>query len=290
MSILLSGKPAREAGKMALLDRMSTLFAIPTLAIIQIGDSAASTAYVGQKQRFGEEIGARVLIRRFSIDVDQREVLETIEGFNDDPSVHGIIVQLPLPLRLDRGRIINAIVPEKDVDGLSAISIARRHEGKGGFVPATPRGIKELLDFYQVPLVGKRIAVMGRSALVGAPAAELFEREGADVSIVHSETENPTSITREADILIVAIGRPEFVGAPYVRAGQVVVDVGINTKEGALLEEVGKRQLVGDVRHSEVEPIVSAITPVPGGVGLMTVLALFENLCDAAFLSQGRAA
>ncbi len=282
MSTLLAGAPARDFRKASLRTAIGMLSARPHLAIIRIGEDTASAAYIRQKVRFGEEIGAHVSVFEFPADVEESVVLAKVTELNADARIHGVIVQLPLPQTLDRGRIINAIAPEKDVDGLSAISITRRREGLGGFVPATARGILELLRHYRIPLKGKQVAVMGRSALVGAPTAELLEREGADVSIIHSGTTNPESITRNADILVVAIGKPQYVGVQFLKAGQVVIDVGINAKSGPLMEEAGKRSLVGDVDFAVAEPLVAAISPVPGGVGVMTVLALFENLIEAA--------
>ncbi len=229
-----------------------------TLAIIQVGDRPDSISYIKAKNKFAEEIGAKTELIKFPVTVTQSEILNVIKTSTAD----GIIVQLPIPNHLNKKELLDAIDPVKDVDGL----------GRGKHIPATARGIKELLEFYKISLKDKKVVVMGRSDLVGKPIAAMCEREGAIVTICHRESQNIPSITKQADILIVAIGQPKHVTSEFVRPGQIIVDVGINrTDEG----------IVGDVDFNAVVPIVGAISPVPGGVGQMTVLALFENLADA---------
>jgi len=228
-----------------------------SLAIIQIGDRPDSISYIKAKNKFAEEIGAKIELIKFPITVTQSEVLNAIKT----STANGIIVQLPIPDHLNKKELLDTIDSIKDVDGL----------GKGKHIPATARGIKELLAFYNISLKDKKVVVMGRSDLVGKPIAAMCEREGAIVTICHRETKDISTITKQADILIVAIGQPKYVTTEFVKPGQIVIDVGINrTDEG----------IVGDVDFEAVAPIVEAITPVPGGVGQMTVLALFENLAD----------
>lgn len=228
-----------------------------TLAIIQVGDRPDSLSYIKAKNKFAEEIGVKTELIKFPITVTQAEVLNTIKTSKAD----GIILQLPIPEHLHKKELLDAIDPAKDVDGL----------GRGKYIPATARGIKELLEFYKISLKDKKVVVMGRSDLVGKPVAMMCEKEGAIVTVCHSQTKDIPAITKQADILIVAIGQPKHITSEFVKPGQIIVDVGINrTEEG----------IVGDVDFNAVAPIVEAITPVPGGVGVMTVLALFENLAD----------
>ena len=221
-----------------------------------------------RKKQFGEAIGARVLHRRFAEDATEAEILAEIEELNTDQTVHGIILQLPIPAHLNREKLLDAIALEKDVDGLAVGS---------AFTPATARGVLSLLQFYETLIQGKRVAVLGRSALVGAPSADALRKAGAVVTVCHSGTPNTKGITRASDIIVVAIGKPKFIGADYFRSDktQVVVDVGITS-----LADEG---LVGDVDFKKVAPLVAAISPVPGGVGPMTVAALFENLLSVLY-------
>jgi methylenetetrahydrofolate dehydrogenase (NADP+)/methenyltetrahydrofolate cyclohydrolase len=229
-----------------------------TLAIIQVGDRPDSISYIKAKNKFAEEIGAKIELIKFPITVTQSEVLSAIKS----STANGIILQLPIPDHLHKKELLDAIDPKKDVDGL----------GRGTHIPATARGIKELLEFYTISLKDKKVTVMGRSDLVGKPVARMCEQEGAIVTVCYRETKDIPTLTKQADIVIVAIGQPKHVTSEFVRPGQIIIDVGINrTNEG----------IVGDVDFNAVAPIVAAITPVPGGVGQMTVLALFENLVDA---------
>jgi methylenetetrahydrofolate dehydrogenase (NADP+)/methenyltetrahydrofolate cyclohydrolase len=274
MALLLDGKVVRDSLKEELQNIVSKLPTQPTLVILQVGERPDSTAYITQKKRLGEELGVLVVYKQIDTSVTQKELLEEIEKSNSDDTVHGIILQIPLPEHLNKDDLLEAINPLKDVDGLTSYNIgAFFKEQNHGHIPATARGIMSLLHFYKISVQGKRVVIVGRSSLVGKPAALAFLKENATVTIAHKHTKNLTEITRDAEILVIAIGSPEFITKEYVSKGQIVIDVGINrTKEG---------KLVGDVRSSEVEPIVDAITPVPGGIGPMTVISLFQNVLDA---------
>ena len=239
-------------------------FVPPYLVIVQVGDRPDSNAYVGQKERFGEKIGAKVARIRLPGDVSQNDLEAEVKKWSDRADVHGVILQLPLSPGLDAASAVEKIDPRKDVDGLT-VANQRSH----AIIPATARGIIELLRKNGVDIKGKKAAVIGRSTLVGVPTAHALADAGAEVAVIHSKTENPQKISTAADIVVVAAGKEGFFGKDYFSAGQTVVDVGISPN------------LRGDVRFDEVAPLVKAISPVPGGVGPMTVLSLFENLLDA---------
>jgi methylenetetrahydrofolate dehydrogenase (NADP+) / methenyltetrahydrofolate cyclohydrolase len=282
MALLLQGATVRNGATERLKKRIEDLTAKPHLVIIQIGDRDDSAAYIAAKKRFGDKIGARVTHVKFAQDVLQEEIIKKILEYNGDTSVHGIIVQVPLPEHLNKDGVIDAIDPTKDVDGLTAVNLKRLWENKpGAVVPATTRGIAELLRFYNIPVEGKRVVVLGRSSLVGKPTALYFTHRNATVTVCHSHTLNLLEETKKADIIIVATGKPGLITRDHVLPHQTVIDVGINTVQGKLEEEIEGKKIVGDVDFLGVEKIVSAITPVPGGVGVMTVLSLFENLLDA---------
>ena len=280
--ILLEGRPVREQIAKKLITQINRFKIKPVLAIIQVGDDSRSTAYIKQKKIFGEKIGAEVRVINFPVLVKQAEVVAKIINLNSDASVNGIIVQIPLPENLNKQEIINAIDPAKDVDGLTIKNQGALLVGVPKIIPATARGIVELLEFYGIDISGKTAVVMGRSILVGSPVAKLLALKGAKVSVVHSQTENPKILTKEADILVVAVGQAGLVGPSYIKEGVVVVDVGINSVPGEqLVEEAANQKIAGDTDFSSLKGIASAISPVPGGVGPMTVSALFENLLDA---------
>lgn len=281
---ILNGRALCDQGVIRLKRVIAESGKKPTLAIIQVGDLTESRAYIEQKRKFAEKIGAGFARERFSDDVGEETLTGAIQKLNNNPEVHGIIVQLPVPARLNKQKIIDAIVPAKDVDGLTSVNKKLFEAGDNRAVaPATARGVLSLLSGYGISVSGKKATVIGRSALVGAPIAELLKREGAIVTVCHSQTPNIPEKSQQADILIVAIGRPRFITKEYVSRGQIVVDVGINSVSGDKLEEeIPKHKLVGDVDFDAVKNIVAAISPVPGGVGPMTVLSLFENLFDAA--------
>jgi 5,10-methylene-tetrahydrofolate dehydrogenase/methenyl tetrahydrofolate cyclohydrolase len=273
--LLLDGKKARDFYTEKLSAKIRKLGFSPTLAIVQIGDNASSTAYIEQKKKFAAKIGATVEHIKFPENISFDEIKKAIHLLNGNTHIHGIIVQLPLPENLDKMSAINLIIPSKDVDGLTKNT---------KFIPATARGIKSLLDFYNISVAGKKVAVLGRSMLVGAPTARLLEDCGASVIVCHSKTPDTRDITKDSDIIVVAIGKPKLIDETYIGDNfPIVVDVGINSIKGEKFEEeISRRKIVGDVDFDKVSPLVSAISPVPGGVGPMTVLSLFENLVLAA--------
>lgn len=285
--LILDGKKVRDEIAATLQRKVEALFPKPKLVILQVGKNKESAAYIAQKKKFGESVGVLVIHRSFSDSISADELVRNIHELNTDKTAQGIIVQLPLPSPLLSAHIINAIDPLKDIDGLTTANERLFKEGKPRFVPATTRGIVELLLHYKVPIAGKKVAVLGRSKLVGAPAALILKEKGAVVTVCHSKTMNVPAVTRANDIIIVAVGKPKLVNADYVRGDktQTIVDVGINIitprGEAKLLEEIPKGTLVGDVDFEGVKDKVAAISPVPGGVGPMTVAALFENLLEA---------
>ncbi|MDB5239065.1 MAG: bifunctional 5,10-methylene-tetrahydrofolate dehydrogenase/5,10-methylene-tetrahydrofolate [Candidatus Parcubacteria bacterium] len=281
-TLLLDGRAVRAALLPALADRVKALIRPPTLAIVQVGKREDSTAFIKAKIAFGEKIGVNVKHIHLPDTITQQELIAKIQECNADDSIHGIIVQLPLPIALDQDAITEAVDPCKDTDCLTSYSVKRWMEGReDALLPATTRGVKELLAHYKIDLFGKNVVVVGRSMLVGKPLAAFAMNENATVTVCHSKTADLAAETKKADVLIVAAGRPGFIGADQVKEGAIVIDVGINTIKGEKLEdEVSGRKLVGDVDFDAVQPIAGAITPVPGGVGPMTVVALFENLID----------
>ena len=266
---LLDGKVAREHYVARLQERISQLPFSPCLAIIQVGDRADSNIYIKGKKAFTEKIGAKVIHTKLDEKVTKEEVTNLIKEYNADKNIHGIIVQLPLPAHLDPQEIIEEIDPTKDTDGMTANTKS---------IPATARGVRDLLEFYKISLKDKKVTVVGQSRLVGKPISEMCKKEGAIVTSCDSKTENLSEKTKAADILIVAIGKPKFFDQTYISEGQIVIDVGITRNPDGTT-------VAGDVDYESVKDIVGAITPVPGGVGQMTVLALFENLIDACYNS-----
>lgn len=244
------------------------------LDVVLVGDDAASATYVGGKESDATEVGMASRVHRFPADITQEELTDLVDELNDDAEVSGFIVQLPLPEGLDPLPLISRIKPEKDVDGLNPQSAGRLSMGLPSLLPCTPHGIVQLLRRHDVPLEGREAVVIGRSNLVGKPMAQLLLRENATVTVCHSRTRNLPEVASRADVLVVALGRRETVGAEHVKNGAVVIDVGIHRRD-----EGG---LAGDVRFDEVEPKASAITPVPGGVGPMTRAMLLHNALQAA--------
>jgi methylenetetrahydrofolate dehydrogenase (NADP+) / methenyltetrahydrofolate cyclohydrolase len=283
----------REALKTAILSSLQAGAPKPTLAIVQIGALPESTLYIEQKKRFGESIGAHVEVVHLDEESTAQAIRARIATLSDDTAVHGIIVQLPLPssLQPETQMIIDAIDPKKDVDGMTSTSRTKLAAGAmSGFLPATTRGIISLLAYYHVPVMGKKFTVVGRSALVGTPTAEALRAMGAEVTVAHSKTPDVAALTRGADSIIVAVGKPALIGAHHVSSGQTVIDVGINVMgvHSKPEDELPKRHIVGDVDAAAVAPIVKALSPVPGGVGPLTVASLFQNLMKAYTESQQR--
>ena len=246
---------------------------VPCLAVIQVGADPASTVYVGNKKKACEYIGIRSLAYEIPEETTESELLALIDELNNNDEVNGILVQLPLPSHIDENKVIQAISPLKDVDGFSEKSVGAMTIGTNGYLPCTPAGIIQLLKRSGIEISGKNCVVVGRSNIVGKPAALLMLRENATVTICHSRTKDLKKICSEADILIVAIGKPEFITADHVKEGAVVIDVGIHRREG--------KKLCGDVKYDEVEPKAGYITPVPGRVGPMTIAMLMENCIKA---------
>lgn len=256
----------------------------PGLAVILVGENPASVSYVTAKERACEEVGIRSFPIRMSADTEEAVLLAEIERLNQDPAVHGILVQLPLPKHIDEAAVIRAISPEKDVDGFHPISLGKMVLGEDTFLPCTPHGIVQLLRRSGVETSGKHVVVVGRSNIVGKPVANLLIQKGAGanatVTICHTGTKDMASFTRQADILIVAAGRPNTVTADMVKPGVVVIDVGVNRIEDATKKN-GFR-LVGDVDYPAISQIADKITPVPGGVGPMTIAMLMANTAKSA--------
>lgn len=281
-TLILDGRAVRDARLAELKTRIANLIAKPVLAIIQVGDRPDSNAYIRAKASFADKLGIPVKHIRLPENISEKELIVKIWECNEDETVKGIIVQLPLPIELDQDAVIEAISPRKDVDALTAPSVKAWLEGReDALLPATTRGVKELLEHYEIDLFGRHAVVVGRSMLVGKPLAALCLAANASLTVCHSKTADLAAETSQADILIVAAGRPRLIGASHVKQGAVVIDVGINTVKGEKLEdEIEETTLVGDVDFEAVSPVASAITPVPGGVGPMTVLGVFENLVD----------
>ena len=244
------------------------------LDVILVGNDPASATYVRMKQRDSAEVGIEARDHRFPANISQKELATLVERLNADAAVSGFFIQLPLPGGLDPLALISSIDPSKDVDGLSPLSAGRLAVGLPSLLPCTPHGVVQLLKRSGIEIAGKEAVVIGRSNLVGKPLAQLLLRENATITLCHSRTRDLPEVAKRADILVVAAGRREMVGAEYVKEGAVVVDVGIHAKEGG--------GLIGDVRFEEVEPVASYMSPVPGGVGPMTRAMLLYNALRAA--------
>ncbi len=249
-----------------------------TLAVIQVGNDPASSVYVGNKKKACEYIGIRSLAYELPEETTEAELLDLIHELNERADVNGILVQLPLPKHIDEEKVLNTISPLKDVDGFHPMNVGTLCIGKEGFVSCTPAGIIELLKRSDVEIAGKECVVIGRSNIVGKPMALLLLRENGTVTVTHSKTKDLKEVCSRADILVVAIGRPKMITADYVKEGAVVIDVGIHRGEG--------NKLCGDVDYEQVAPKCSAITPVPGGVGPMTIAMLMKNCVESIQLQK----
>ena len=254
-----------------------------TLAVIQVGNDPASSVYVGNKKRACDNIGVRSLAFELPEETTEAELIKLVEELNDRSDVDGILVQLPVPKHIDEDKIIKAISPLKDVDGFHPQSVGALNIGQPGFVSCTPAGVIELLKRSNIEIAGKECVVVGRSNIVGKPMAALLLRENGTVTITHSRTKDLAEVTKRADILVVAIGKPKFITKEYVKDGAVVIDVGIHRLG---VSESGKAILCGDVDYDDVLPKVSAITPVPGGVGPMTIAMLMNNCVEAVNMTK----
>lgn len=276
-----------EASLKPRVDRLISKGFAPHLAVIIVGDDPASHVYVRAKERACERLGIKSTKVLLPADIDFEQVVDQVIQLNNNPSIHGILVQSPLPEGMDEVAITDLISPVKDVDGFHSSNLGKLVQGdSSGLLPCTPAGVMVMLEWANVSLSGKRAVVIGRSRIVGMPQALLLTQKGADatVTIVHSRTQNPEEICREADILIAAVGVPEMVTSSWIKSGAVVIDVGVNRVEDNSKEK-GYR-LAGDV-HPEVSEIASAISPVPGGVGPMTIAMLMSNTVRAAELQNG---
>lgn len=259
----------------------------PHLAAVIVGEDGASMTYVANKEKSSHEVGFTSSVYRFAERTTEEELLKSIDFLNNDPEIDGFIVQLPLPKHINEQNVINAISPDKDVDGFTSVNVGRMVLSEEAYLPATPMGICTLLKRYGVETVGKHCVVVGRSNIVGTPVANLLSRKGFDctVTLCHSKTQNLAELTRQADILIVAIGKPEFVTADMVKEGATVIDVGIHR----IPDDTKKNgyRLIGDVKHSEVDKHCAWVTPVPGGVGPLTIVSLLQNTMKAYKRHEG---
>lgn len=251
---------------------------VPGLAVVLVGDDAASQVYVRNKARTTVEMGLNSFEYRLPVETSETEVLDLVAALNADPAVHGILVQLPLPDHIDSSRILDAIDPNKDVDGFHVVNAGRLTAGLPGLVPCTPLGCLLMLQAELGDLSGMRAVVLGRSNIVGKPMAALLLRENCTVTVAHSRTRDLAAVCREADILVAAVGRPEMVRGDWIKPGATVIDVGINRIPGA----GDKMRLVGDVAFAEAQGVAGRITPVPGGVGPVTIACLLRNTIVAA--------
>ena len=250
---------------------------VPGLAVVIVGEDPASQVYVRNKGKACAEVGFYSEIHRMAADTTMEELLAKIEALKNDPRIHGILVQMPLPAHLDEKTVIDAIPPEKDVDAFHLVNTGRIMRGDYHFLPCTPAGVMEMLRHENIDVAGKECVVVGRSNIVGKPMAMLLLHANGTVTICHSRTKNLAEVTRRADILVVAIGKADFVTGDMVKEGAVVIDVGMNRRADG--------KLTGDVDFASVEPKASAITPVPGGVGPMTITMLLENTLTAAAMA-----
>lgn len=280
-TIVMDGKLLAQKIKEKLKEEVEDLkkhHIYPTLAVILVGEDKASMKYVSYKERACKEIGIESIVFRLPENIDGISLSETIEELNGNPAINGILIQLPLPNHLSQNIFLEKIDPIKDVDGFTPYCLGRLLTDNPLFIPCTPKGVIRMLDDYGIDLEGKNVVIIGRSIIVGKPLSLLFLKKNSTVTICHSRTKNLKEITKTADILCVAVGRPKLITADMVKNGAVVVDIGINiTDEG---------KVVGDVDFEEVKEKASYITPVPGGVGPMTVAMLMENTIYAAKIQK----
>lgn len=287
MTMILDGKALaasmREQLARDVASFRETYGRAPGLAVVLVGNDAASQVYVGSKVKQTAEVGMISTEHRLPADTSEMALLAVVDQLNSDPVIDGILVQLPLPAQIDAEKVLNRIDPAKDVDGFHPVNAGRLAIGAAGLVPCTPLGSVALAKLAQADLSGLHAVVIGRSNIVGKPVAQLLLQENCTVTVAHSKTRDLAALCRTADVLVAAIGRPNFVTADFVKPGAIVIDVGINR----LAASDGKGKLVGDVDFAAVAPVASAITPVPGGVGPMTIAFLLSNTLRAARLRLG---
>lgn len=283
---LISGKEVAENLKKEIANEVTAMIhagkRAPHLVAVIVGNDGASQTYVGHKEKMSAEVGFRSTILRYEETITEEFLLNEIGKLNTDPEVDGFIVQMPLPKHISEQKVTEAIAPAKDVDGFHPVNTGRMMMGMPSYLPATPDGILELLKYYKIETSGKKCAVIGRSNIVGRPMANLLSQKGWDctVTMCHSRTKNLKEEVAQADIIVAALGQPEFVTADMVKEGAVVIDVGITRIKSDTTKSGWK--LVGDVKFDEVAPKCSYITPVPGGVGPMTIISLMKNTLKAA--------
>lgn len=273
---ILDGKEVATKLKKSIkndVSELKTVYGIePSLAVIIVGLNPASEVYVGRKYKACQEIGIRSEVIRLPESTSEAELSDTIVLLNNNPKINGILVQLPLPKHIDTKAILDKIAPDKDVDGFHPINVGKLRIGIDGLVPCTPYGVIKMLEISNIPIEGRHAVIIGASDIVGKPMASLLLARNATITVCHDKTVNLTDVTRQADILIVAIGQPKFIGTSYIKPGATVIDVGINRVDG---------KLYGDVDFEVVKEIAGAITPVPGGVGPLTITMLLYNTVKA---------
>lgn len=281
----IDGRAYAETLRGRVASAVAALPSQPTLAVVLVGEDPASQVYVANKSKFTVETGMRSLKHTLPEDTDEDTLIRLVRTLNEDPEVDGILVQLPLPKGLNADRVIAEIDPDKDVDGLTEVSAGRLSLGKRGLRPCTPVGCVMLAKDQLGDLSGKHCVVLGRSILVGKPAALLFLEQNCTVTIAHSRTKDLADVCRQADILVPAVGRAQMVQADWIKPGACVIDVGINSVPS--IKNPGKMRLVGDVNYLPSKKVAGAITPVPGGVGPMTIACLLRNTVLAACMRRG---
>ena len=277
MTTKLDGKKLSNEIKEELKERVQRLQdkgITPCLAVVLVGDDPASQVYIRNKKRAAQKVGVKTLDNVLPASTSENEIIDLIYSLNNDPQVHGILVQLPLPQGINEDRVIQAILPSKDVDGFHPQNIGKLFMNKGELAPCTPNGIMHLLANYDIQLDGKRVVIVGRSKIVGMPMIAMMLNANATVTVTHSHTQNLKEITREADVVIVAVGKAEFLTGDYFKPNAVVIDVGMNRNEAG--------KLVGDVEAASTADKVAFITPVPGGVGPMTIAMLLKQTIEIA--------
>lgn len=275
--VLINGKEVGQSIRHKLSDRISSLKeqgVIPGLAVVLVGDNSASKTYVMNKQKTCESLGMHSSLLSFPSTLQEDELIEAVHALNKDDAIHGILVQLPLPKHITESNVLSAISPEKDVDGFHPINVGKMFLGQDTFLPCTPYGVMKLIEHTGVEISGKHAVVVGRSHIVGKPMGQLLLQKNATVTYAHSKTADLGAITRQADILVVAVGIVNLITADHVKEGAIVIDVGMNRDEN--------NRLCGDVDFESVQPKASFITPVPGGVGPMTITMLMENTVQSA--------
>lgn len=276
-SELINGREIGQEIRNELTERITILKEqgiTPGLAVILVGNNSASKTYVSNKQKTCEALGMHSRLLSFESDLNEHELVEAIHSLNQDPEIHGILVQLPLPKQITEAKVLAAISPEKDVDGFHPINVGKMMLGQDTFLPCTPYGVMKLLEYSGIEIAGKHAVVIGRSHIVGKPMGQLLLQKDATVTYAHSKTPNLKEITLQADILVAAVGRTKMITRDYVKAGAVVIDVGMNRDED--------NRLCGDVDFESVKDKASYITPVPGGVGPMTITMLMANTVQSA--------